>query len=199
MLIIKEASQFVILNIFPTNLTNLEERITTWHKTKLSAFPTRVFKSFAKKFKNKRELSWIDPKGLNLILGVRGVSNYIDKVFGFWPSTYPLSWHFLPYKCWQKVNIFGLPKYVCTYLPTSSCQLVNVSSPPLWGQNSSRSLKKKWCNHLFFPPTMSMRVKLLQISTLSKSIVLLTLWKTKPVTKQLTWPYVSILRWQMRR
>ena len=37
------------------------------------------------------------------------------------------------------------------------------------------------------------------ISTISKSTVLLTLRKTKSVTKQLTWPYVSLLRWQMRR
>ena len=29
--------------------------------------------------------------------------------FGFfWPPT-PLRWHFLPYECWQKVDIFGLP------------------------------------------------------------------------------------------
>ena len=32
----------------------------------------------------------------------------------FWQSTY-LHWHFLPYECWQKVDIFGL-------LPPSSCK-----------------------------------------------------------------------------
>ena len=32
----------------------------------------------------------------------------------FWPPNH-LCWHFLPYKCWQKANIFN-------YLPTSSCQ-----------------------------------------------------------------------------
>ena len=36
-------------------------------------------------------------------------TNYVDKILDFfWPPT-PLRWHFLPYECWQKVNIFGLP------------------------------------------------------------------------------------------
>ena len=40
-----------------------------------------------------------------LTLGV--VHNIRWQNFGFfWPPT-PLCWHFLPYECWQKVEIFG--------------------------------------------------------------------------------------------
>ena len=44
--------------------------------------------------------------------------NYVDNI---WTPTY-VRLHFLPYKSWQKVNIFGLPTLVLTYLP----RLVNV-------------------------------------------------------------------------
>ena len=33
----------------------------------------------------------------------------VDKILSFfWPSAYPLRWHFLPYKSWQKLNFFWL-------------------------------------------------------------------------------------------
>ena len=81
---------------YPNKLANLEERINTWHKTKLYAFPKRVFKISAKKIQ-KHERTVINTYGIKLeFLGLGGI--------------YKLCWHFLPFKCWQKVDIFGLPK-----------------------------------------------------------------------------------------
>ena len=124
LLTVKVALYFVILYIvYATKLTNLEERIITWHKTRLSAFPIRVFKISAEKVQ-KHELSSM-PTGSNLNFGGLGVwgigglgafTSYVDKVFGFFwpPAPLPkyLCWHFLPYNCWQKVNIFGLPTHL---------------------------------------------------------------------------------------
>ena len=38
-------------------------------------------------------------------------TNYVDKILAFL-TTYPLRWHFLWYKCWQKVDNFGPPTYL---------------------------------------------------------------------------------------
>ena len=41
-----------------------------------------------------------------------GIPKLCCHVFGlFWPPT-PLRWHFLPYKRWQKQDIFGLPTHL---------------------------------------------------------------------------------------
>ena len=52
------------------------------------------------------------------ILYLRSLSTLTRFFWLFWPLT-PLRWHFLPYKSWQKFNIFGLPT---SDLPTLSCQ-----------------------------------------------------------------------------
>ena len=38
-------------------------------------------------------------------------TNYVDKILAFLPTS-PLRWHFLWYKRWQKVDIFGPPTYL---------------------------------------------------------------------------------------
>ena len=41
-----------------------------------------------------------------------GAVHKLSQDFGFfWPPT-SLHWHFLWYKCWQKVDIFGPPTYL---------------------------------------------------------------------------------------
>ena len=43
----------------------------------------------------------------------RPVGSYGDSKGVFQPSTYPpIWWHFLPYKRWKKLNIFGLPTHL---------------------------------------------------------------------------------------
>ena len=107
---------------YSKKLTNLEERINTWHKTKLYAFPKRVFKISAKKIQ-KHERTVINTYGIKLeFLGLGGI--YKLRWQGFWLflttyspkltfstlQTLTKSLHF--WKHWQKVYIFGLPMHL---------------------------------------------------------------------------------------
>ena len=115
LLTVKVALYFVILYIvYATKLTNLEERIITWHKTRLSAFPIRVFKISAEKVQ-KHERTIINAYRIKFeLFGVWGhLQAMLTRFLAFFDHLLPyLCWHFLPYNCWQKVNIFGLPTHL---------------------------------------------------------------------------------------
>ena len=99
---------------FATKLANLEERIITWHKTRLSAFPIRVFKISAEKVQ-KHERTIINAYRIKFeLFGVWGhLQAMLTRFLAFFDHLLPyLCWHFLPYNCWQKVNIFGLPTHL---------------------------------------------------------------------------------------
>ena len=66
---------------------------------------------------------------------IRGRSQTtLTRFWLFWPPT-PRRWHFLTYKRWQKVKIFGLPS--STY-------------PPLVVNVCERSLYRTWCYTFFY-------------------------------------------------
>ena len=61
-------------------------------------------------------LSLVRKKSKRLLVnGPRVVHKLRRQDFGFFWPPIPLPWHFLPYECWQKVDIFGLVNIVCEW------------------------------------------------------------------------------------
>ena len=118
LLTVKVALYFVILYIvYATKLTNLEERIITWHKTRLSAFPIRVFKISAEKVQ-KHERTIINAYRIKFeFLGFGGIYKLCWQGFWLFLTTCSPTYVYIFY-----LIIVDKKSTFLDYLPTSSCQ-----------------------------------------------------------------------------